>query len=77
MASFGPRQQFIVTMTLRRSNCDNVSDLCSIEKLTNVFISLRCSRVVLTPCAAHHEMIVIVILGLVTVIMTSCHHSFE
>ena len=45
MASFyPPRQQSIVTMTLRRSNCDNVSDLFPIEKLTNVSISLRCSR---------------------------------
>ena len=61
MASFyPPRQQSIVTMTLRRSNCDNVSDLFPIEKLTDVSISLRCSRFSVSHTRpAHQEMIVV------------------
>ena len=37
------QKQFIVRMTLRRSNCDNVSDLGSLknEPTTDVFISLH------------------------------------
>ena len=61
MASFyPPRQQSIVTMTLRRSNCDNVSDLFPIEKLTNVSTSLSAFAVHVSHTRpAHQEMIVV------------------